>query len=301
VQKIVYFNSKKLIKLMFMKIYKKYLLIVFALLFVSCSETSNSENLTIGTFNIEWLGDGIDDNKPRTEAEIQQIADIISSSGMEIIAVQEIENEEALARVVSKMDGYKLKVDKQKGKQKLGIIYKNYIAVNEIGEYEPLSLNGKTRTGYIVEAKKNDYKLLMMIVHLKATSRFDSTEALRIESRMMRHAQAEILSHWADSVMNTGVKELTIIGDLNDYPTRKNNQTLEPIINNPNLHFLTSDLRSCKNFYWFLIDHIVVSTETLKRFVPGSVFVYDFYDMLPTEEAEQISDHCPISVQLKIR
>jgi len=284
----------------------KYFFIIFSLLFVGCNETnksSDNENLVIGTFNVEWLGDGIDDNKPRTDADLQQIADIISSSGMEIIAVQEIENETALAKIVSKMKGYKFKVNNQKGKQKLGVIYKDYITVNEIGEYEPLSLEGKTRTGYIVDVKKNNYKLLMMIVHLKSTSRYDSTEELRIESRMMRHAQAEILSYWADSVINiAGIKELTILGDFNDYPTRKHNRTLEPIINNENLHFLTSELRSCKNpLFWHLIDHIVVSTETHKRFVPNSVFIYNFYDMLTDEEAERVSDHCPVSVELQIK
>ena len=289
-----------------MKSHKKYFLIFFSLLFVGCSETSkpaDTETLKIGTFNIEWLGDGIDDNKPRNDAEIQQIADIIASSGMEIIAVQEIENEVALARIVERMDGFRLKVADQRGKQKLGIIYRDYITVNEIGEYEPLSLEGKTRTGYIVEAKKDDYELLMLIVHLKATSRFDSTEALRIESRMMRHAQAEIISNWADSLLNiAGIKEFTVLGDFNDYPTRIHNVTLEPIINNENLHFLTSGLRSCKNpMIWFLIDHIVVSTATKKRFVPNSVFIYDFHSMLSDEEAAQVSDHCPVSVRLRIR
>ena len=286
-----------------LKYFTKYFLILFSLLCISCNETSKPEYLTVGIFNIEWLGDGIDDNKPRTDEDIRQIADIITSSGMEIIAVQEIENETALAKIVNKMDGFKLKVAKQQGKQRLGIIYKDYITVNEIGVYEPLSLNGRTRTGYIVDVAKNDYKLLMLIVHLKATSRFDSTEALKIESRMMRHAQAEIISNWADSILFVcGIKEFAIVGDFNDYPTRIHNRTLEPIIKNENLHFLTSDLRSCKNpLIWFLIDHIVVSTETKKRYVPNSVFVYDFHSMLNESEAERISDHCPISVQLKIK
>jgi len=296
-------------KLQVIKNMKKtyYLLLLISLLLISCNEkistSTNNEYLIIGTFNIEWLGDGIEDNKPRTVEDIKKIADIISSSGMEIIAVQEIENEDALQKIVSQMSNFKFKVANQSGKQKLGIIYKDYITVNEIGEYEPLSLEGKTRSGYIVEIQKNDYKLLMLNVHLKATSRFDSTEQLRIESRMMRHAQAEIISNWADSVINiAGKKELTVLGDFNCYPTKVNNRTLVPIIENENLHFLTSELRSCKNpLYWFLIDHIVVSTETLKRYSPNSVFIYDFHSMFSEEEAERISDHCPVTVEFRIK
>ena len=96
--------------------------IAIIILFSGC-ETSkifdNDDYLTIGTFNIEWLGDGINDNKPRNEAEIQQIADIIQSSEMEIIAVQEVENDTALAKIVEKLDDYNFKLSKAKNKQKL--------------------------------------------------------------------------------------------------------------------------------------------------------------------------------------
>jgi len=283
---------------------KKCLLLSLSFIIFGCetSKPLDNKNLTIGTFNMEWLGDGINDNKPRSEADMQQIADIISSSGMEVIAVQEIENDVALARVVAKLNNFKFKISKNRGKQKNAIIYKDYINVKEIGEYEPLSLKNETRSGYVLNVGKNNYNVLVMVVHLKSTSHYDSTEELRQRSRLMRSEQAQIISNWADSlILKEKVKELIVIGDFNDYPSRKNNQTLQAIVENPNLHFLSEEYRSCKEPLWYGIDHIVASGYTKERYVPNSFFIYDFNSMLTKSEAEKISDHCPISIQLDIK
>jgi endonuclease/exonuclease/phosphatase family metal-dependent hydrolase len=275
------------------------------LLFVSCEKqtiATNNDTLVIGTFNMEWLGDGEADTKLRNKKDYMEIADIIQTSGMEVIGVQEVENEYALSRVVEYLKGYKFKVSKQKNKQRVGIIYKNYIKLSSISEYEPLSIDGKYRDGYVVDISKNNYSMKMMVVHLKSTSRYDSTEEMKQQSREIRHTQSKIISYWADSLMSEcGVKELAIVGDFNDYPTRKNNQTLQYIIENPNLHFLSSGIRSCENSLWFSIDHIVVSSYTKQRYVSNSVFVYDFHSKLDNNEADGISDHCPISVELQIK
>jgi endonuclease/exonuclease/phosphatase family metal-dependent hydrolase len=249
---------------------------------------------------MEWLGDGYDDTNPRNEEQMKQVADILTSFGAEVIGVQEVENEFALARVVAKMDGYKMSVSKQDGKQRNALIYRDYIKVNDISEYESLNINGHLRNGYVADITKDNYKIKIMVVHLKSTSRFDSTENLRMQSRQDRYQQAKILSIWSDSLMQNGVKELAIIGDFNDYPARKNNQTLQYLLENPNLHFLTSDIKNCKHNKIYVIDNIVVSSTTNKRYIENSAFIYDFNSSLNKSDAEKISDHCPISVALDI-
>lgn len=272
----------------------------------SCDDYNNINNktnsiITIGTFNIQWLGDGFDDENPRSEEEIKELANIISSSKIDLLALQEIENSKALERIIYLLNDYKFEILNTSSKQNLAVIYKKNIEIKSLGAYDPLALNKKTRAGLLLNIKINEYNFDAMIVHLKSTSRYDSTAQLREESREMRYKQAEIISNWADSMMfKAGKKELVILGDFNDYPTRKNNTTLDFITNNPNLYFLTENNVSCSNSNWFAIDHIVVSSETKKRFVPNSVFTYDFYSSLPDEEARKISDHCPVSVQLYV-
>ncbi len=53
----------------------------------SCDNSNNNKlnnnslnnTIMIGTFNIQWLGDGIDDENPRSESEIQEIANRVKS------------------------------------------------------------------------------------------------------------------------------------------------------------------------------------------------------------------------------
>ncbi len=276
----------------------------FIIALVSCDNGSTKnvqETLTLGTFNIQWLGDGIEDHKNRTEQDIMEIADIISSASIDIMALQEIENKDAIERILKYLPDYTAYVSNLSYKQNVGVIYKKYIDLNITDEYKPLMLNGISRPGLVFNAKIGSYEFDGMVVHLKSTSRYDSTAQMKDESREMRKKQAELISHWADSLMGQcGKMELVILGDFNDFPKRKNNATLTSIIHNPNLIFLTGEERSCYNPLWFGIDHIVVSSTTKKRFKKGSIFVYNFHSTLTEKEAENVSDHCPITLQLKI-
>ena len=67
----------------------------------SCSTSSfdTTQFVTIGTFNMEWLGDGVGDTKKRTDADYLRIADIIEKTGADVIGIQEVENEAALKKV----------------------------------------------------------------------------------------------------------------------------------------------------------------------------------------------------------
>ena len=167
---------------------------------LSCNKRDifNVNFLTLGSFNMEWLGDGIDDNKPRTEEQLLLIAKILQLSDIEVLGVQEIENEAALNSIVTKMEGYNFCLSQHPSKQKLGVIHKDYIQIEVIGDYTPLSLidfGYNTRPGFLVKVIKNDFDFLMMVVHLKSTSRYDSTIALREESRYQRNLQSKIISH----------------------------------------------------------------------------------------------------------
>lgn len=55
-----------------------------------CSATQTStRTVTIGTFNIEWLGDGIEpEQKPRAEEDYAAIAQLIAQSNADVLAVQ---------------------------------------------------------------------------------------------------------------------------------------------------------------------------------------------------------------------
>lgn len=274
--------------------------------FAGCStaKMSDQDHVVIGTFNIEWLGDGADDMKPRTEGDYQRIADVIERTGVDVLGVEEIENQQALDRVLRYLPSYRGFVYDAGIKQNVGVVYRLPAKVTQVGAYEPLTLGiTRMRPGLILHCAKGDLDWLMMVVHLKSTSRADSTDALRDESRIIRGKQAAMLRSWCDSVIKTTPeKDVVIAGDFNDFTGRRSDQaTLTPLINSKEMQFLTGALHSCKNPNWYVIDHVVVSHTMRDRMVPSSERVDDTRAYLNGQEADAVSDHCPVTVRFVTR
>ncbi len=274
------------------------LLILIAIIIFACSDnpTVNVDNiLDIGTFNFEWLGDGINDVKQRTDEDYKIISHILNDLEFEILGVQEIENKEALMRVIN-IQNYNIYVSNLSNNQNIGIVYKKDIQLLDVKNYTPLIVReGKTKPGLIFSFKYNNLDAIVMVVHLKSTSRYDSTDELRQESIQIRKEQAMVLSNWIDSVLtHTSEKDLFIIGDFNDSPSIENNSSLIELMENHNVSFLTNDLNSCKYIYIKSIDHILISQNLFKRYMNSSVRMYDFMQIYPEEITENISDHCPV-------
>lgn len=256
--------------------------------------------LTLGTFNIAWLGDGVDDKEPRTEEEYKRIAEVIRATNPDILGVQEIENTQALERVLRYLSGYKGLVSTSGGLQNVGVIFKEHIQTEILGEYMPLAVESKkTRPGFVMRCKVGNFDWLMMIVHLKATSRADSTDELRDKSRELRSRQAAQICEWKNMVLSIypHERDIIIVGDCNDYPTNERFPTLAAVVADSTLRFLTAELPSCKHPAWKVIDHILVNTSVFKRYIPNSVFTFNVYHQYPDNIAVKISDHCPVFCQ----
>lgn len=250
----------------------------------------------VGTFNIEWLGDGEGDNMPRSDAEYLLIADIIAKTGADVLAVEEIENQTALQKVLRYLDGYQGAVSEHGGRQRVGVIYRRGVTVKVLGDYTPLLLDRpeRLRPGLLIECNKGSFSWLQMCVHLKSTSRHDSTPQLLDESRELRTRQVQQIKSFVDSVLAAGKdSNIIVTGDFNDFPARINNPTLTSLLDGP-LHFLTKDMKSCANPKWFTIDHIAVTPSVAARAVKSSLRMENQRSYLSTEDAKQVSDHCPV-------
>jgi endonuclease/exonuclease/phosphatase family metal-dependent hydrolase len=264
----------------------------------------DQNTITLATFNVEWLGDGIHDTKPRTSADYEKIAKIIYMTNADIIALQEVENDQAMELVSKYLVGYHYYVSGDgEGKQNTAILYNPNLEIRIVGNYEPLDVKKhRTRAGLLSYVKKGNFDFILMDVHLKSTSRYDSTDELREESYSLRNKQAKVISHWADSIeTNSKEKDVIVLGDFNDNPNRTKHFTLEPIVNDTNLSFLTADLHSCKNPKWDNIDNIVVTKTVLPRVIKNSLHQINFYQILSKKEAESISDHCPVVISFDIK
>lgn len=279
---------------------KKLLLILaFSILLVSCAkEISDPTTLIIAAFNIQWLGDGDDDKVERTDEDYKRIAKVIGEVDADIMGLQEIENTAALQKVMKYLPDYYYSVGMQGESQNLAAIIKKDVNARIVGEYTPLEVvQNKTRPGLIIEGYKDNFDFYVMVVHFKSTSRYDSTNAMREASIKMRLEQSRVVSDWADSVISSGSDDdIFIIGDFNDTPVESRYNSLKPLTDNPKLFFENSEMKSCRNASWYVIDHIVSSQTANMRMLPNSARMYNFFSSYPEDQAEKISDHCPVSV-----
>lgn len=260
-------------------------------------------SLTIGTFNVEWLGDGKDDKKPRQDLHLKTIAEVISESNFDIVGLEEIENEAALSKLVAFLPDYKFYVGKHGDEQNVAVLYRNNLDVRIIGENLNVQVDKeKTRPGLVVEGKKDNFDFVMMVVHFKSTSRYDDTPQKRSESIELRKKQSRAVSVWVDSVIASGrEKDIFVVGDFNDYLEREGGSSIDGLRSNKNVTFLTAGMTSCKNERWYVIDHIVASSSAEKRFLPHSLNMHNFRYKYPKEVYEMISDHCPISASFETK
>ena len=198
------------------------LIAAFSITSCGSSQGTSETTVTLGTFNIEWLGDGVNDRLERSDADYLAIADIIIKSKADVMGLQEIENEAALKKILRYMEDYRGVVLDEGRQQKLAVIYHKDVTVTPIGSYAPLQLDnpGRLRPGFAVQCRKGGFDWVQMIVHLKSTSRYDSTSTLRTLSQTYRRKQVAALQGWADSVLASGEPDIVITGDMNDFPQR---------------------------------------------------------------------------------
>ena len=279
------------------------IIVIISLPLTNCYKSvtqTDSEAITLGTFNLSWLGDGIGDNNPRTESDYQRIADIISQLKPDIMALEEVENDAAMLRLTKYLNGYSFIVAKTGYEQNVAVLYNNELNIKNLGDFNDIKIESGNRGGMILQLKKGNFDFVMLVVHLKSTSRYDSTDELKAHSRKIRLQQAQIITHWADSMLTYGKeKDIIIAGDFNDSPKKTSQPTLTSLANDANLKFLTEDLKSCKFTYLDGIDHVVVSKNCLGRYIENSIRIFDIFSAYPTNEVNKISDHCPVIVKFE--
>jgi endonuclease/exonuclease/phosphatase family metal-dependent hydrolase len=263
--------------------------------------TFDDDDICVATLNIAWLGDGKNDRLDREEEDYKNIANVISQVEADFIALQEIENDEAIKRVLAYLPQYDYFID-DSGSQNVGIIFSKELEVEVLDIYTPLLTgNKRLRPGLWARVKKGNFDFYAMVVHFKSTSRFDEGEEGKERSRGIRKKQAEIINKWADSLLTNGKEQdLIILGDFNDSPLKKRYNTLNRI-NSKKLEFITADLQSCKFEKLKGIDHLLVTASAKQRLIPKSIGIYNLHKAYKKNIAAQISDHCPVFARFDIK
>lgn len=276
---------------------KKLLIVISTiLLLASCS---NNNDITVGTFNIAWLGDGIDDKTPRTAEDIQNISQVISTLNADVLALQEVENSAAIKAIVD-TNKYTIITTSFPKEQKTALIINKKIEIVETYQLDAISLgNEGLRPGLVAYCRYDGFDFFVGSFHFKSTSRYDDTPFKKSKSFDMRQEQSAILLKEIKKLIDIkNDDDVILLGDFNDNPTKKNSNITA--LDNDEFDFLTSDMMSCKYSIWKSIDHIIVSQPMKKRAKHSTLTMIDINAMFPEAEAKKVSDHCPVIVKFNL-
>jgi endonuclease/exonuclease/phosphatase family metal-dependent hydrolase len=248
---------------------------------------------------------GHDPSVKRSTDDYDRIRCYVRLFDPDILAVQEVDGEEALSRVVD-AEVYHVNVSSRpqgnlNGKQNTGFAYKRGLRAVEPPDFEALNTSGRVRRGTRLDVTHNGQTLQLMSVHLKSGCFQNGSTSSACHTLAQ---QISVLETWIDQAAQ-GADPFIVLGDFNRRLNLDGDDVWTELDDgqpaNADLASLTKDMPiSCRdNQFTTFIDHIVVD----KRVVPWvdrTSFRHMTYRQADKAVWDQISDHCPVIVDLWI-
>ena len=226
----------------------------------------------------------------------------------DILAVQEVDGEAALSRVVD-TEVYDVHVDDRpkgslNGQQNTGFAFKRGLTVVRRPDFQALDVQGDgcLRYGARIDVTHNGQTIQLMSVHLKS----QCVENASTEPDCAHAAGAGAHAGGLDRRGGQGADAVHCAGDFNRRLNQPGDQVWADLDDgdpaNADLTALTQEMPvSCRdNHFPEFIDHIVVEPRVLP-WVDRSSFRQITYRQADKAVWNKLSDHCPVAVELWVR
>lgn len=261
--------------------------------------------LRIAAWNMEWLDDedgaGFAARGPGDYELLRAHAERLDA---DVIAVQEVENEAALARVFDP-SAYDFILTGRGGSQKTGFVVRAGLEVTRHDDVRALNISGNVRDGADITVTLGGVPLRLLGVHMKSGcfSPMEEGRPSAADDCAERLAQTAPLEAWIDARAAEG-QAFAVLGDFNrrwDDPRDREWEELDDgVPANADLSRPDEAFRpACDPRYTELIDHIVLGRLAAGWTVAGSFAEWTYGDLRRSDGALP-ADHCPISVDLRL-
>ncbi len=254
----------------------------------------SAESLDIATWNIE--------NFPRQFTTAGQVADVITSLDLDLIAVQEIASVSAFDELVARLPEHEGLLSEHvygNGEyQKVGFLYRAALLTPSAQELlftddtysfprPPLQVRFAVNTG----TQGDPLDFTAIVVHLKAG--VDSWDAER-----RQQAVALLEAHIRNAVDGAADDDAILLGDFNEvFTTASGQEVWAPFLDDPDhyrVHTTSLDPGAHSFLPWErILDHVVSTSALADEFAEGSVQIPRLDQQIPGYE-NTISDHLPV-------
>ena len=284
--------------------------LLLVLSFIS-SEISANE-FRVGTWNIAWLGDGVNDALPRTADDLKILQKYVGKLSADVVALQEMENEIAFYSIFDRNE-WEVFLSSRNSKQRTGFaVRKSFLGtvnIHQQADYEALHTSYSLRYGTDIKITyPNNATIRLLSIHLKSGC-FDETD-LSADSKLGWDAtacqklgrQIQPLKNWIATRFAEDVPFI-IAGDW-DRRMNMNGDVFWGKLTDGldgKLHRtgVVDRKALCNSRFPNPIDHIVIGGG-LKE-ITDSFRETTYNEALDAlEQKTKISDHCPISVEIKV-
>jgi endonuclease/exonuclease/phosphatase family metal-dependent hydrolase len=268
--------------------------------------TWNLENLLAQDGQSTYTGD--DPSVTRTATDDDRIRCDVRLFDPDILAVQEVDGEAALSRVVD-TDVYDVHVDDRpkgslNGQQNTGFAFKRGLTVVRQPDFTALDVQGDGRLWYgaCIDVTHHGQTIQLLSVHLKSGCFENRT---RSSDCPMLLAQVPVLEGWIDEATR-GPRAFIVLGDFNRRLNQPGDQVWAELDDgdpaNADLTSLSQEMPvSCRdNAFTEFIDHIVVDPRGL-AWVDRASFRQVTDRQADKAVWSKLSDHCPVTVELWVR
>jgi endonuclease/exonuclease/phosphatase family metal-dependent hydrolase len=275
-----------------------------------------SGRLRLATWNLENLHaedgqstyTGADPSVTRVAVDYERLRCYVRLFDPDILAVQEVDGEAALRRVVD-TEVYDVHVDDRpkgmlNGQQNTGFAFKRGLTVTRQPDFTALDIrgDGSLRYGARIDLVHNGRTLKLMSVHLKSGCFENTTTSAACPTLL---AQIPVLEGWIDEAAR-GAEPFIVLGDFNRRFNVPGDQVWAELDDsepeNADLTTLTKEMPvSCRtNEFAEFIDHIVLDRRATP-WADRTSFRQLTYRQADREVWDKLSDHCPVQVELWIR
>ena len=290
----------------------KLLIIMVSILLTSCSEElpnvedlfGDINRLDVITWNIE--------NFPKEDQTINYVSRIINDMNVDIIALQEIENQQAFNSLINQLSegwiGYRASLDNDSYGKLSYIININHL---EIIAAPYIILDGDEhehyfayRPPYVVHVNFNEEEYIIINVHFKCCGDGNLKDDYWDEE-FRRLKANEYLKAYIDENFND--QNVIVLGDFNDdiAEDSDNNVFMNFINDSENYYFSDMHIAEGPSSDWSFpnwpshLDHILISNELLHPDLDIQTLKLEYYISggWGTYDSD-ISDHRPVWISL---